>query len=72
MRATVSPRLGMRHTGRNADCERQDGKKGTRAQVLVRAADQESRIPAALDAIMSLGAASKGNRYHHEKLVATG
>jgi hypothetical protein len=62
----------MCHTSRNADRERQDGKHRTRSQVLVRAGDQESQIPSALYAIMSFNAASKDNRYHHEKLVATG
>jgi hypothetical protein len=38
----------------------------------VRAGDQESRIPAAHGVTMILGAASKGNRYHHEKMAATG
>jgi hypothetical protein len=62
----------MRHTSRNADRERQDGKQGTRFQVHVREGAQESQIPTALYAIMSLNAASKDNRDHHEKLVATG
>jgi hypothetical protein len=56
----------MCHTSRDADRERQDGKHGTRPQALVRAGDQESQIPTAIDAIMSLNAASKDNRYHHE------
>jgi hypothetical protein len=55
----------MRHTTRNADRKRQDGKQGTRSQVHVRAGDQESQIPSALYANISLNAASKGNRYHH-------
>jgi hypothetical protein len=58
-------------TSRNADGEREDGEERARPQALVRAGDHESQIPAALCAIMILGAAPTRDRYHQEKLIAT-